>query len=157
MIGGAHVTYTPNDLLKDCDADYIVRGRGEICVQAVVCHIRNSKFPVNVDVWRSGNQCILSSKERRLYSPRLDLVDSSLFPDYLSNISVSFSHGCCYNCSFCVVGSSAINTVVFMPIEAASNMISHLCCNYGITGLAVTDENLFFNIEYLFYNLFWII
>ncbi|MFW9869505.1 MAG: B12-binding domain-containing radical SAM protein [Candidatus Thorarchaeota archaeon] len=111
VVGGAHVTFQDEQVLNDCpDIDVVVRGEGEITMNAILERMEKKQQYDGVPgtTVRRGDSIIKNPD-----MPYIDCLDNLPFPDYdLLDLRSYFpknqriapmitSRGCPYQCTFC--------------------------------------------------------
>lgn len=107
VMGGAHVTFMPEEALAHCD--YVVRGEGEITFPALIQAIEREEIPENISglAYRGANHDMHCTEPvgnvdfENLPSPDFSL-SPQVNPERLPPI-VATSRGCPHNCTFCSV------------------------------------------------------
>ncbi len=107
VMGGPHVTFMPEEALQH--ADYVIRGEGEMPLQALIDAFEAGKGDFrgvpNLSYVKSGkirHNPMNPHAENldRFPAPDFSLLDD---PKYIKVIPVQTSRGCPYDCSFCSV------------------------------------------------------
>ena len=105
-MGGAHVTFLPDEALQH--ADYVVKGEGEFAFQELVDAIESGEGLEkiqNLSLIRDGKA--IHNPER----PKIANLDVNPIPDYTmirgwkpgGVVSIATSRGCPFSCTFCSV------------------------------------------------------
>jgi len=106
IMGGAHVTFLPEEALEHCD--YVCRGEADLTFTQLVACIECGEAPVNIPGVSFRND------EGIVHNPQPDWVDINRvpFPDLslfkglkMSTYPVATSRGCPFDCTFCSVTS----------------------------------------------------
>lgn len=147
VIGGPHVSTNKAKVLLQCQADYAIKGEGEITF-AELC---SGKFPSEIDglIWNDGK--IVHENYDRQPIPNLDMLpfpayDKFQFSEYsLSEIPIVTSRGCPHNCIYCAV--HCIMGYRFRP-RSPENVISEIehWISKGHIHFQFTDDNFTFDI-----------
>jgi len=104
IMGGAHVSFMPEEALKHCD--YVCRGEADLTFIPLISCIERGELPSDIPgvSYRQG--------EKIIHNPDADWVDfnSVPFPDLslfsglkMSTYPVMTSRGCPFDCTFCSV------------------------------------------------------
>lgn len=111
VVGGAHPTIAPEDMLQSTSIDYAIRGDGEIAFHRLVNALEQEK-PVNEITglcYKNGGMIVQSDISYienldELPFPSYDLIDVHRYPSmppWTLNLPYESSRGCPYNCIFC--------------------------------------------------------
>ncbi len=111
LIGGPHVTFVPEDTLKESEnIDYVVRGEGEIVFSNLLKHlegkmelrdIRGLSFRKNGIVVNNPPEQLIKDVDTIPY-PALDLLPMERYQiDNKEFGTIMTSRGCPFNCIFC--------------------------------------------------------
>ena len=105
VMGGPHVTFSPEEALDHCD--YVVMGEGEAAFPALVTALANGGSPENIPglAFRapSGDMCCSGVAEAPDYT-QLPSPDFSLSPQLTRTPPIVVtSRGCPHDCKFCAV------------------------------------------------------
>jgi len=154
IIGGPHASAMPMDTIKNKEADFLVKGEGEVTTLELVKAIEKNKKVDKIDGlwWRKGKK-IVKNKERgpikdldslpwpaRHHVP-VEKYPSVLIPLRLPETQVMATRGCPFRCAFCakeVFGS----TVRARDPKKIVDEIEYLVNEYGIRGLFFYDDTL---------------
>ena len=165
VVGGAHVSQFPNDILKNCpEIDFVVIGEGE--EQAYAC-VQYAKTRNNPPAWpdglayRSGNQGLITVLPKTQYIvdvdslpwPAYDLLD---FDDYRHDtrtwhnpyqvdlslrVPIITSRGCPNQCIFCSVAECMGKKYRAMTATHVVDMVKMLYDKHGVGYFAIFDAN----------------
>jgi radical SAM superfamily enzyme YgiQ (UPF0313 family) len=165
VVGGAHVSQFPNEILKNCpEIDFVVHGEGE--EQAYAC-VQYAKTRNNPPTWPDG--LAFRSSDRRLITvlpknqyivdvdslpwPAYDLVD---FDDYRHDtrtwhnpyqvdlslrVPIITSRGCPNQCNFCSVAECMGKKYRAMTAAHVVDMVQMLYDKHGVRYFAIFDAN----------------
>ena len=110
VCGGPHSTALPEDVLSRCQADYVVKGEGEVIFYNLV----SSSDPKSVPgiAYRDGDRIIETPPEPLISNldeipfPARDLIDMKKYPGYYvtkkrPDTDIMSTRGCPFNCTFC--------------------------------------------------------
>lgn len=132
ILGGPEVSYESIHFLKTTQADFIIKGEGEIAFESLLTAINNNTSFKDIPS--------LSYKLNNEYhsNPIEEIKDLSLiksphfFKEDIPHIKnrinyIESSRGCPYKCSYCL--SSLEKTVRFFPVETVEKTILYLMNN----------------------------
>ncbi len=154
VLGGPHVTVAGKEVLMKTEADFAIRGEGELTLSELVTDLQNvnSFNQINGLLWRDKRGAIVENQAREF----IEDVNSLPFPDYsvfkleryksyeLNEIPITTSRGCPFDCLFC-----AVNLITGKRFRARSpvNIIQEIIANYnkGIRNFYVNDD--MFNLD----------
>lgn len=93
IVGGPHATLYPEDLEKNKDIDYIVRGEAEEIINSVMESAKRENTPK------------IKQSKKILDVTKVPHPDYQVFYEWkkIRNYPIMTSRGCPYNCSFCSV------------------------------------------------------
>ncbi|MFW9769216.1 MAG: B12-binding domain-containing radical SAM protein, partial [Candidatus Thorarchaeota archaeon] len=150
VVGGAHVTFQDEQVLRDCpEIDVVVRGEGEVTMNALLEKIDSAVSHSSVEGTTSRrNGTIVRNPDR----PYISNLDSLPFPAYdLLGLQHYFpkgdrfapmitSRGCPYQCTFC--SSSRITGKRWRGRSPANVMeeIQFLQSRYGVRDVTFIDD-----------------
>jgi radical SAM superfamily enzyme YgiQ (UPF0313 family) len=165
VVGGAHVSQFPDDILKNCpEIDFVVLGEGEEQAYACVQYARTKKSP---SAWPDGiayrsddrGGIVVLPKTRYIADvdhlpwPAYDLLD---FDDYRHDtrtwhnpyqvdlslrVPIITSRGCPYLCSFCSVAKCMGQKYRPMTAAHVADMVQMLHDEHGARYFAIFDAN----------------
>jgi radical SAM superfamily enzyme YgiQ (UPF0313 family) len=165
VVGGAHVSQFPNDILKNCpQIDFVVLGEGEeqayACVQYAKTRSNPPAWPSGI-AYRSGARGGITVLPKTRYIAEVDALpwpayDLLEFDDYRHDtrtwhnpyqvdlslrVPIITSRGCPYVCSFCSVAKCMGQK--YRPLSAAHvvDMIQMLYDEHGVRYFAIFDAN----------------
>jgi anaerobic magnesium-protoporphyrin IX monomethyl ester cyclase len=94
IVGGAHPTFLPNDVLKNIRCDAIVIGEGEIAIKRIIHDLEKGKLK---RFYEGG-----LVKVEDITKPARHLVDLNRYnPGGIRTTPIYTSRGCPYDCAFC--------------------------------------------------------
>ncbi len=148
VIGGPHVSTNKAKVLLQCQADYAIKGEGEITF-AELC---SGKSPSEIEglIWNDG--IIIHENHDRQPITNLDMLpfpayDKFQFSKYsMSEIPIVTSRGCPFNCIYCAV--HCIMGYKFRP-RTPENVVSEIehWISKGHTHFQFTDDNFTFDMN----------
>ncbi|MHA3963202.1 MAG: B12-binding domain-containing radical SAM protein [Candidatus Thorarchaeota archaeon SMTZ1-45] len=150
VVGGAHVTFQDEQVLKDCpEIDVVVRGEGEVTMKMLLDEISENRCNVRVEgtTTRLGTS-ILRNPDRpyianlnSLPFPAYDLLNlTSYFPRGKRIAPMITSRGCPYQCTFC---SSSRITGKRWRGRSAENVVREIELlqeRYGVRDVTFLDD-----------------
>jgi len=163
ILGGAHTTALPQEVLSNQTIDYVVIGEGEIALPRLLKHITENKQLSNLGgIGYKANGTLKINPINEYVSNLDDLPFPArhLFPmqDYLSSQNVHnyifkrqpqaqmiTSRGCPLNCSFCTIHSIWGKKVRFRSPENVVDEIEFLVSEYGVKEIHFEDDNISIN------------
>ncbi|MEW6455708.1 MAG: radical SAM protein [Acidobacteriota bacterium] len=127
VMGGAHVTFLPDEALEHCD--FVIRGEGEETIRELISALRNDGTLETIKGLSYKNE--LGRIVHNPLRPLITDLDKIPSPDFSSivnfkkihTIPVYFSRGCPYLCEFCSVTSLFGRKIRIRNIE---NVISDI-------------------------------
>lgn len=162
MLGGAHATMDAENILsKQCQADVVVRGEGELTFKELVERLKAGISYQDIEgiTYRRGKE-VISNPRRPLMEgiETLPIPDRSFIDqDSYSNInkkmyflskgkkvaSIMTSRGCPYNCRFC--STKVVWERKFRPRPAAAVIaeMKGLIDGYGIDEFLINDDQFY--------------
>lgn len=107
VLGGCHPTFFPEDVLKNKEIDFVIRGEGETPFKVLIENLKKgNNFPEYRGICYKKNENILiediNFEEDTDYIPERDLIDKREFKwagSFFSQILTS--RGCPFSCGFC--------------------------------------------------------
>ncbi len=129
ILGGPEVSYEPSTFLNNKKVDFIIKGEGEHCFEALlqalnsnstVEHIPSISYKYNGKMYHNPVQEIKDLSTLTL--PYFFEEDIPHIPNKISYIESS--RGCPYKCSYCL--SSLEKTVRFFPLDEVEKSILYL-------------------------------
>lgn len=161
VMGGVHVTVDPDEVMRDEQIDFAVRGEGEYVFRELLLFLQGkAPFPERGVCRRNGPGYITAEK-----APLIEDLDAAKFPAYhlidyarytrhaprksvdspreLPYARIMTSRGCPYQCVFCQVEHISGRTFRRRSAENVLDEIAWLKDEYGIRSLIVDDDNLF--------------
>lgn len=167
IIGGPHVTATPEEVLR-AGFDFAVIGEGEATILELVKELEkdNPDFSTIKGIaWLDKtNNKIIINPEREL----MDISDISL-PAYdkinmefhakvwddiirgipIKSVMIMASRGCPYRCTFCACNRVFGQKVRYRSLENIKKEIEILRNNYGVEGIWFADDTLTINYDHV--------
>ena len=168
LVGGAHASSIPNDILSHSCADYVIVGEGEYIVPELIEKIEDSRIssPTLFDTGVMLSEKVIRanriSNPSLLNSPLRSLVDMEKYTTKgfnrirgieLKGTSIMATRGCPYTCSFCSSDSVFGNKVSYRPPEDIIREMETLKSEYGVEGFFFLDDTLTVNKNYFKYFL----
>ncbi len=113
ILGGPHVTVTGKESLIKTNADFAIKGEGELTLSELLKEINNKDSFSNINglIWRDKVRGIIENDNRDFIKD----INTLPFPDYsifkfgkymssmLNEIPLLTSRGCPYDCIFCAI------------------------------------------------------
>lgn len=159
VIGGAHVSNAPGEILKNENVDFIFRGESEISFYEFVKEIYDknnfSKIP-NLGYKKDGkiilNEIKLPEDLDVLPFPDYDLMKFSEYPKmyFMKNYPsgpILTSRGCPFSCTFCSAKKLSGKKFRYRNPENIINEIKYLKERYNIKEFEIWDDNFTLNRE----------
>lgn len=146
ILGGIHPTVLPEEVLKNRDIDFIVRGEGEFVLDELYDAIKNSLDYTGIQ----GLSYV--ALDKIVHNPCPDLPDLTklppfpyhLFEGHADRYSLGFiasSRGCPYECIFCSQRSISGHKFRYVPTDFVIQEIDLLINKYGQTHINFVDDN----------------
>ncbi len=152
ILGGIHPTILPEEILKNRNIDFVVRGEGEAILAELHDAIRNNSDYSRIRgiSFKKGNNVI--------HNPGADLPDLAElppFPYYLfdKNLDrynfgfIASSRGCPYDCIFCSQRIISGHRFRYVPPEVVIGEIDLLINRYRQTHINFVDDSFTVNKE----------
>ena len=158
MVGGVHVTFTAESILKRFpEIDIIVRNEGEDSIREL-CSGRKPASVAGI-TYRDKNGKIIVNKARPLISnlddipfPARDLVPLNKYeirlpiPDKPRVTSIITSRGCPFRCNFCSATQMAGNKIRMRSADNVVDEMEQIMDNYPfLDGLFIYDDHFTMN------------
>jgi anaerobic magnesium-protoporphyrin IX monomethyl ester cyclase len=156
VVGGVHPTFRPEDLIKNPQIDFVVRGEGEKTFKLLIDELEKQS-PANFSkidglVFKNKDQ-IITNKERafiedlnELPFPAIDLVpinkyhvSSDLYFGKKTAL-LSTARGCPFKCTFCAIKVIFKRTVRYRKLENIFQEIEYYVKNYQVDSLFIMDD-----------------
>jgi len=149
IVGGPHVTFLPNQTLKECSfIDIVVRGEGEETIRELAEALEKGVWEtVKGITFRKGDRIV--NNEPRLFVRNIDEIP---FPSWdllpmgkyrfcgYKYASMLTSRGCSFNCSFC---ASSRLFGVFWRGRSPENVVEEIRLlhdKFGIRNIEFVDD-----------------
>ncbi|RKY32712.1 MAG: hypothetical protein DRP74_01870 [Candidatus Omnitrophota bacterium] len=161
ILGGPHVTFFPEQMLKECpQADIIVMGEGEETVRELIRKNFNDLQSIEGIAFRRGSEILVNKKRQRIKDlnilpyPNRDLFKLDLYsPGALWNIgcrgkksmTIITSRGCPSRCRYCSSLHFWGPDVRFRSIDNIIEEVENLKTRYKIKQLAILDDTFLAN------------
>lgn len=165
VIGGAHATMDAEGVLKQCEADVVIRGEGELTFNELVERIENKQgFYDIVGITYRHDGAVISNPHRALM-PDINILP---IPDrryiqqdvyckvngkmyFLSKgrkvASIITSRGCPFNCVFCSTKVVWERKFRSRSPELVIQEMEQLVTNYGIDEFLINDDQFYLSKE----------
>lgn len=104
IMGGAHVSFMPEEALEHCD--YLCRGEADVTFIPLISCIERGELPSDIPgvSYRQGDQIINNPNADWVDFKSVPFPDLSLFTGLkMTTYPVMTSRGCPFNCTFCSV------------------------------------------------------
>jgi anaerobic magnesium-protoporphyrin IX monomethyl ester cyclase len=151
IVGADHPTIFPEEVLKNPDINYVVRGEGEITIKELISHLEDERrLPLDTikGISYKKNGKIVHNPDRDLISD----INSLPFPAiYLLNNLETYrpidlgvilaSRGCPYKCSFCGVSSIWTRRIRYRSLRNVFIEMKGLNANYGTDYFSFRDAS----------------
>lgn len=153
VLGGIHVTVTPEESIKYDSVDFIVKGEGELTILELVRYLEEGTDIAAIDgLYYKNNGSIMKNKDRALIDNLDDLPFPARhlynkrnysYPDALLKpaLPIITSRGCPAACTYC--NSKSIFTRRFR-IRSPQNIlaeIEYLIKEFGVKEIHIWDDN----------------
>jgi anaerobic magnesium-protoporphyrin IX monomethyl ester cyclase len=150
IMGGAHVSAAPSEVLKHPAVDYVVTGEAEATLSLLIDSIKQGRQPLDLDGvgYRVNGKAHINPKRffindiDTLAFPARHLLDFSLYTMQGRPYTVLISsRGCPQGCTYCSV--SQVMGTAFRARSAAAVIeeIKHCREKYGISLFDIEDDN----------------
>jgi len=159
IAGGVHATIEYEEVIKNQNIDYVVRGEGENVLQGLIKYLNgHGSLPKKGLVFRKNNKIIVQERALVEDLDSLPWPDYSLIKleDYLNRehrkgplsapkfpfYQITVTRGCPFGCTFCQVASISGKKI---RTRRAKNVINHLLeikKKYHIKSLLIADDNM---------------
>lgn len=160
IIGGAHPSVMPHEILKNTDIDFVIMGEGEIAVKRLLESIEIKNDIRNIDgvAFRDNGYVVINNKRR--YETNLDMLAFpywDIFPleKYfrINNphgshtkrppfIPMITSRGCPFQCIFCSIHNIWGRDYRTRSAENVLSELDYLIGRFGIKEILFEDDNL---------------
>lgn len=148
VMGGIHVSFLPEEALKNSNVDFVIRGEGEETISELI-EWMDGRVPLSSISGLSyrDNGKIVHNSDREdiqdldvLPYPDWSIFEHRLYESPLTgeiNVPVNFGRGCPYFCSFCSVGGKKRRE---RKAEAVLEEFKWMVEKYGFRNFIVTDD-----------------
>lgn len=166
VAGGVHVTMEYENVMKNPNIDYAVRGEGEYVLQQLIVYLNgNGGFPAEGVVFRNKGTIeafpwTVVGDISKLPWPEYNLIKlenylntgprhGPLRPPAYPYIRMSVTRGCPFGCSFCQVAAISGRKVRARDPEDVVNEMLFLKEKYGIKSILFDDDNIIMDRTFL--------
>jgi anaerobic magnesium-protoporphyrin IX monomethyl ester cyclase len=154
VVGGDHATIAPNELLKNENIDFAVRGEGEYTMLELVEYLNKGKGnfePIDGLSYRH-NGVIIHNKSRSLIKD-LDILPFPAVGSLLNleqyrplDLGIMMTNrGCPYSCTYCGVANTWSRKIRMRSIGNVISEMELLINNYGVTYFSFRDASFTFD------------
>jgi len=155
VVGGAHASIRPHDLLNSGFVDYAVMGEGEITLYELVMSKGRGLDKIDGLGWKEGNKNIINK-------PRALIDDLSTMPDpdydaaaidaytqpttmlvrdcFVSGVPIFTSRGCPFSCIYCASKYILGRKIRYINPVKVVNQIERLVKKHNINGFYIMDD-----------------
>jgi anaerobic magnesium-protoporphyrin IX monomethyl ester cyclase len=148
ILGGMHPSALPEDVLKENDADFVVRGEGEITLWQLLRYLLRGKTDLG-----SINGLTFKKQGRIFHNPEqsyIQEIDRIPFPardllsldKYIQKGSILSSRGCPIKCIFCACGTFFGHSYRMRSAENIIEEIESMIRDFGIKQFTFQDDTL---------------
>ncbi|USF28957.1 B12-binding domain-containing radical SAM protein [Clostridium sp. MD294] len=151
ILGGAEVSYEPEQTLQQIPADIIIRGEGEATFYEIIKGlITNTLSLENIDgiTYRKGNTIISNANRAAIALDDLPFVYDDIKPFQHRILYYETQRGCPYNCQYCL--SSIEKGVRFLSKKRVEKDLQFFLDNY-VTQVKFVDRTFNANAEHANY------
>ncbi len=153
VLGGIHVTVTPEESIKCDSVDFIVKGEGELTILELVRYLEEGTDITSIDgIYYKNNGSVIQNRDRALINnlddlpfPARHLFDKHnySYPDALlkPTMPIITSRGCPANCTYC--NSKSIFTRRFR-VRSPQNILEEIEClikEFKVKEVHIWDDN----------------
>jgi len=132
IIGGAHPTYLPNDVLDNIQCNSLVSGEAEVIIHQMIKDIKNKNLKL---IYEGGLVDV-----DKIQKPARHLLDLHKYhPGGEKTTPIYTSRGCPFNCNFCSKLTGSI--VRYIPIPQILEEIEEVK-NLGFKKILFGDDNI---------------
>ncbi|MBI5741878.1 MAG: B12-binding domain-containing radical SAM protein [Nitrospirae bacterium] len=166
IAGGVHVTMEYENVMKNPDIDYAIRGEGEYVLRDLIRHLNGAgDFPAEGVVFRDNGAVkafpqVYIKDISELPWPDYGLIKledylrtgprhGPLRPPEYPYIRMSVTRGCPFGCSFCQVATISGRKVRTRSPEDVVNEMLFLKKKYGIKSIQFDDDNIIMDKHFL--------
>ncbi len=149
IYGGPHVTFSPDELLQENLADYIVRNEGEVTfpllLQEIEENVAHNKTP-GISFKNKGEiihnlQAPMISDLDSLPMAAYHLLDMKKYKQKLNRIAVASMRGCPFACKFCTITPLLGDKARVRSEQKLFEELKLLSKKYDIPRVSFTDPN----------------
>ncbi len=157
VLGGAHVTFLPEESIRECNADFVVIGEGELTIVELAAAIKNntSRHDIKGIAFKENDKIIIN-KARELIEdideipfPAWNLIPPNAYPqdphghEYLRTpyAPIFTTRGCPYKCKYCASTNFWGNKFRRRSPKNVVDEIELLMNKYGVREIHIWDDN----------------
>ncbi len=150
IMGGAHVSAAPEDVLMHSHVDFIIMGEGDEILPLLLQYVQSNKLPVDLDgvgykangeVRINPRHCFIHDLDSRPF-PARHLLDFSRYTIRGMAYTVLItSRGCPQKCTYCSVSQVMGETFRTRSPENVIEEVRECREKYGITLFDIEDDN----------------
>lgn len=165
IAGGVHAIIEYEEIIKNPDIDFVVRGEGEYVLQDLIRYLNGDKeLPVEGLVYRHDEKVVIQPRTLVKNMDTLPWPDFSFvkLEEYLNQehrkgplsapkfpfYRMTVTRGCPFACSFCQVESIAGKKVRTRSAESVISHLQYMKERYKIQSLVIDDDNMVGNREF---------
>lgn len=146
VLGGVHVSFLPEQALRNYGADFVVIGEGELTLREL-CNAIDGLMPVSdvngIAYLDNGKITITAPRETVKNLDELPMPDYSFAKDLMKESGMGFvisSRGCPVRCSFCSTGTYWGQKVRVNSPKRVVDEIQSLVEKYGVKKIFFHDD-----------------
>ncbi|PLX15378.1 MAG: hypothetical protein C0601_13060 [Candidatus Muiribacterium halophilum] len=158
IFGGVFATMSPETIMEESKADFVIRGEGEKPLLNLLKAIDKSKPFKDIPslVYRTETGFEVNPLETPLPAEEIPIIDRKLLPTFgfifddsvfgdspenMVSVVVMFSRGCPSNCIFCESPHMWGRRVRMKPMDMVFDEIKYIIAEYGIKNFVIDDDS----------------